>query len=267
MEKKKARKAPKPLNYVTGTPVDEHTKIAILKFVGATFAMMVAFLIFGMMMMWKNTVLRVGLNLGLLLFGYLIFLQGGMNAGTTAVNKGEIFYQRDQTGRETSERERREAYHPMKGFVVSLLGSIPVFLIALILALTTQRVMSSAGVMPSWMETLERREEIGGALMSYHQAASMSLTDVLRMLVRMMLMPMVNIIGAERKDALLLLERLSPLLVLIPALFYGVGYQGGVRVRQRVHTDIEAGKRKIKRRQKRERQERNRAPKGPERLN
>ena len=265
MEKKKAVKPLKPLAFVKGEPIDGHTVVAVLKYIAATFGMMVAFLLLGSMMMWNNMFLRVFLNVGLLLFGYLLFYQAGMNSGTTAVNKGEIIYQRDQTGRATSEQERREAYHPVKGFVVSLLGSIPMLLIALGLALTAQKVMTSAGALPDWLTTLERREEIGGALASYHQAVSLSLTDALRLMVRMYLMPIVNIIGAEGKEALLTLERVSPLLVMIPALFYGLGYRAGVRVRQRVHTQIEAGKRKIKRRQKRE--NRNRTHKGPERLN
>lgn len=265
MDKKKTDKTRKPLAFVAGAPVDSRTAAGALKYVAATFGLMAAFLLLGAMMMWKNTILRVGLNLGLLLFGYLIFYQAGLSAGTVAVNKGEIFHQRDTTGRTTSEKERMEAYHPLKGFIVSLLGSIPIFLIAVVLALTARKVMTSAGALPDWLQTLERREEIGGALLSYHQAAGITLTDALRLMVRMSLMPLVNIIGPEGKDALLTLERVSPLLVMIPALFYGMGYQGGVRVRQRVHSDIEAGKRKIKRRQKRE--NRNRTHKGPERLN
>ena len=267
MSKKKADKASKPLDYVMGSPVDGGTARAALKFALATFGLMVGFLLLGAMMMWKNIALRVALNLGLLAFGYLLFWQMGLTAGTIAVNKGEIVRQRELTDRPVSESERREAYHPMKGFILSLLGSIPVFLIAAVLALTAQKVMTGAGTLPSWLETLERREEIGAALVSYHQKAAMTLTDVLRLLVRMSIMPLVNILGAENKDGLLLLERLSPLLVLLPAVFYGAGYQGGVGVRQRVHSDIEAGKRKIKRRQKRERQQRNRAGKGPEQLN
>lgn len=265
-KKKKTAKAARPLQYVKGTPVDGRTAVSAVKYALSTLVLMVAFLLFGTMMMWKNLALRLFLNSGVLLFGYLMFWQGGMSAGTIAVNKGEIIFQRDQTGRESSDGERREAYHPLKGFIVALLGSIPMFLVALGLSLTARRVMSSAGVLPNWLGMIERREEIGAALQSYHQAMGLSLTDVLRLMVRMWLMPVVNIIGAENKDALLLLERVSPLLMLIPALFYGLGYQRGVSVRQRVHTDIEAGKRKIRRRQKRERQQR-RADKGPGQLN
>ena len=265
MEKKKTAKALKPLDYVKGEPLDGRTVPAVLKYIAATFGVMVAFLLLGSMMMWNNMFLRVFLNMGLLLFGYLMFYQAGMSSGTIAVNKGEIVWQRDQTGRETSAQERREAYHPLKGFVVSLLGSIPVLLIALGLALTAQKVLTGAGALPEWLRTLERREEIGSALASYRQPVGLTLTDVLRLMIRMFLMPYVNIIGGEGKDALLTLERLSPLLVLIPAVLYGLGYQAGVRIRQRVHAQIEVGKRKIKRRQKRE--NRNRTHKGPERLN
>lgn len=268
MEKKKTNKAPlKPWPYVTGKPVDGKTALSAIKFCLATVGMLVAFLFLGAMMMWNNLLLRVLLNAVLLLFGYVIFWQSGLNAGTGAVNRGEILYQRQATGRENDAREIEESYHPMKGFIVGLLGSIPLFLCALGLALTAQRVMSTAGALPGWLATLERREEIGNALVAYHQSVSMSVTDILRLIIRMALMPLVNIIGGENKEGLLLLERVSPLLVLIPGLCYGVGYRGGVWVRTRVHADIEKGKRRIKRRQKRERQQRSRPNKGPEQLN
>ena len=87
----------------------------------------------------------------------------------------------------------------------------------------------------------------------------------MRVVVRMLIMPFVNMVGATNADGLLTLERLSVLPMLLPALCYGVGYQQGVRVRTRVHTDIATGKRKRARKAKK--QQRARAAKGPEQLN
>ena len=88
----------------------------------------------------------------------------------------------------------------------------------------------------------------------------------MRLIVRMMVMPFVNIIGADNKDAILLLERVSPLINLLPVLAYGLGYVNGVGVRTSVHTNIALGKKKAKRKQAKERRARRQA-KGPEQLN
>lgn len=268
MEKKKKLESPRKVwPFLTGKPIDGRTPMAAFKFFLASLAMLVAFLIVGAMMMWNNFILRAVSNGVLLLGAYVIFWQSGVAAGTDAVNLGEMLYQRQATGRDHDLSELPRSYHPAKGYLTALFGSIPLFLCAVALALTAQRVMVGAGTLPSWLASLERREEIGQALISYHQGETMTGTDVLRLIIRMAIMPVVNIIGGENKEGLLLAERLSPLLVLLPAVFYGVGYTGGVKVRTKIHADIEAGKRKLKRRQKRERNQRTGGNRGPGQLN
>lgn len=267
-KKKKKQSAPRePWPFLTGSPTDSRTPAAAGKFFLSTLGLMVALLILGTMMMWNNVILRVIMNALVQVFAYGIYWQSGLGAGTQAVNLGEILHQRRSTGREVNASELKQAYHPAKGFIIALLGSLPMFLCALVLALTTEKVLTGAGALPSWLESLERREEIGGALAMYHQSASLSVTDVTRLLIRMILMPLVNIVGAGSKGTMVALERLSPLLVLIPGVCYGLGYMGGVQVRSQVHADIEAGKRRIKRRQKRERQQRAKREQGPGQLN
>lgn len=268
MEKKKKLESPRKVwPFLPGHPVDSRTPVTALKYFLATFALLLAFLILGAMMLWDNLILRVVTNGLLLLFAYGVYWQSGVTAGTNAVNLGEMLYQRQATGRDHDLSELPKSYHPAKGFIVALLGSIPLFLCAVALAFTAQRVMVSAGALPSWLDSLQRREEIGGALIGYHQSEAIGVTDILRLIVRMAIMPIVNIVGGENKDGLLLMERLSPLLVLLPAVCYGVGYTGGVKVRTKIHQDIEAGKRKLKRRQKRERAQRTGGSKGPGQLN
>lgn len=273
MERNKKKKKPQePLRYLKGAPLDNQTIPAAVKLCLSMLVLMFAFLLLGMMLMWKNTALRVTVNAFLLFLAYFVYWQAGLNAGATAVNLGEILWQRQETDREIEAGERKRSFHPAKGFLTGLIASIPIFLCAVGLALTAEKIMSSAGTLPSWIESLERREEIGGALASYHVGASLSTTDVLRLLVRMAIMPFVNIVSSENRDGLLILERVSPLLVLLPGLSYGLGYLSGVSVRARIHADIEAGKRRMKNRQKREMQQRRKqrrpeTDRGPGQLN
>ena len=81
-------------------------------------------------------------------------------------------------------------------------------------------------------------------------------------------MPFISMCGAENKDIILIVEKLSPVLVLLPALAYGIGYLQGPAMRKRVHTEIAANRRKRMLREKRERKARIAIkPKEPEQLN
>ena len=123
-------------------------------------------------------------------------------------------------------------------------------------------------MLPSWMDSFMRRSEISGALTAYTQSASLSFTDILRIAIRLLIMPFVSMAGTDNKDTLLLMERLSPLFLLLPAAAYGTGYLRGPSVRAGVHTEIAANNRKRISREKKERRARaERNQKGPEQLN
>ena len=68
-------------------------------------------------------------------------------------------------------------------------------------------------------------------------------------------------------DAMLLAERLSPLIVLLPAAAYGTGYLQGQKERTRIHTGIAENRKSRARKEKRARKARMNRPKGPEQLN
>jgi len=267
MEKKKQKidKVSKP--YLKGDVIDRTTLGSALKFFGGTVAMAVLLLIVGVMMSFDQTWLNILVNVFVILGIYLFFHQMGLTSGADAVNQGEIMYAREEKGRPVAKWERSMCYHPLKGLASALLGSIPLFLCALILALIAQRQMSNLGALPAWVGALEGREEIGNALAIYHETGSMSLEGVLRLIVRMTTMPYVNMIGAANKDGLLILERMSPIVCLMPAVFYGVGYMGGVGVRTNIHTNIALGKKKARRKQAKERKARMQTRRGPEQLN
>lgn len=265
-KKQKIQKVTKP--YLKGAAIDRTTLPGALKFFGGTIVLCVVFLIMGVMMNLEAQWLNVTINVAILLATYLFFQQIGLGSGADAVSQGEIMYAREEKGRPVADWERKLCFHPLKGFLSALIGSIPLFLCSLVLALIAQRQMTNLGTLPSWLSGIESREEIGAALTYYHEAGSMSLESVLRLIVRMSTMPYVNLVGAADKDAMLLLERISPILNLLPAAAYGIGYLGGVSVRTSVHTNIALGKKKAKRKQAKERRARQQqVHRGPEHLN
>ena len=265
MKKQKIEKVSKP--YLKGDMIDRTTLPGALKFFAGTVALTIVFLIIGVMMNWETTWLNIAVNLFIVLGVYMFFSQIGMTAGADAVNQGEIMYSRQEKGRPVADWERSLCFHPLKGLVSALIGSIPLFVASLVLALIAQRQVSSLGALPSWVSGLESRPEIGNALAYYHETGSMSLEAALRLIVRMSTMPFVNMVGAADKDGMLLLERISPILNLLPAVAYGLGYMGGVSVRTNVHTNIALGKKKAKRKQAKERRARQQTRRGPEQLN
>lgn len=264
-KKKKIQKVSKP--YMKGDICDRTTLPGALKFFAATVVLAVVFLVLCVMMTFEAPWLNIAANLSVAVAAYMFFSQFGTTAGADAVNQGEIMYSREEKGRPVAAWERSMCYHPLKGFVTALIGSIPLVLCSVILACVAQRQMSTLGTLPSWLSGIESRPEIGNALAFYHESGSMTLEAAMRLVVRMSIMPFVNMVGAADKNAMLVLERVSPLLNLLPGLAYGVGYMKGVSVRTSVHTNIALGKKKARRKQAKERRARRQSTRGPEQLN
>lgn len=265
---KKIEKVSKP--YLKGSMVDKTLPGGAVKFFFFTVLMLFAYVMIAVVMSWDNVIVNLLIN-GMLLFAtWLIIWSSGMNSGADAVNQGEIMLQRQEKGRPVAAWEKAMCYHPLKGLIIALVGSLPLLLCSVGLACLAQRQMTPLGALPSWTAALENRQEIAGALAVYHQDGSITLEAVLRLIVRMSIMPWVNIVGAENKDGMLILERISPLLNLIPAIVSGVGYMMGTQARTAVHTNIALGKKKAKKKQAKERRARRQKQatrRGPEQLN
>ena len=251
--------------YVRGTLFDKHTVFSALKFFGAMFGTTIALLCLGSTIVFDIPWLSTLLNIGLLLAMYALFMNTGSSKSVAQITQGEMLYNRRESGRTLNKEDERSCYHPLKGFVNALLGTIPFLLLALILAVTAERLMTATGTLPSWINNFENRVEIGAPLAHYHESDALTLTAVCRIVIRMLLMPFVTLIGTNNYEALLVLERISPLLVLLPAACYGFGYTRGPGLRAVVHTSIRANDRKRRKREKR--MQRDRALQQPEQLN
>ncbi len=257
--------------FLTGDPVDAGTLKSALMIFGGLFLVAFGYMLGGAVMTFDNLPLRVLLNGLILTVALGVFYFAGSSNGTIAVNQGEILYRRKETGREIKKEELSLCYHSLKGFLIGVIATVPLFICALILAMTARRLMSTPGTLPSWVTGLTSRKDITDALYVYTAGSPLTVTVIVRVIVRLSLMPLVNMVSSSNPDGMLVLERLSPLLVFLPGLAYGVGYTRGPANRTKVHTDIARNKKtaaKKARQQKKRRQAiAQRANRKPEQLN
>lgn len=254
-----ARQKSAPKSFLRGSMLDARTVRTSLSFFGALLVMIFLNLILtatfaSLSLAW----LRVFFCAAHLAVYYAIAWYSGRSRGTAAVALGETAQSRLDAGKEVTEAERRLCWHPLKGLASALIGSLPALAIAVIVALTAQRQSYSPGVLPEWIGGLRSRPDVTEPLAVYTQGVPATSSDILRVAVRALIMPYVALVGSDKFDAVLALDRLSPLLVLLPAVFFGAGYLTGPRSRAVVHDTIREGEQKRKRRELRERRERQR---------
>ena len=83
--------------------------------------------------------------------------------------------------------------------------------------------------------------------LQYYQATEpFTAGVVLRVIMRLLLYPYINLVGARNASLTLLVDRLSPLALLVPYLGYVVGYLRGRHSRAMLHGSMAARKAKAK---------------------
>lgn len=227
------------------------------------FVFLISALVFSFEAFWLRTVCSCLVVAAAFFFTY----SQGAAQGENDAGYGEIMYVRKQEGKAVSQDEQNRCFHPLKGFYAVLISALPFVAVAIFFACNTQLDVHTLGTLPSWTGALLEHNETGDALAYYSMNQhTLQYMDVLRIFVRGLIMPFVNIAVGLNNHAVLLVERLSPLLLLIAPLGYGVGYTQGVRMRIRINTSIQLGVEKKKRQQKRERKQRQRTARKPEQL-
>ena len=255
--------------FVRGDAFDENTARNSLKFFGTMVVIILISFIACSSTAFGSTVLKLGLNLAVIGVQMMLYFNFGSNHGTEAVSRGEILYTKKERNQEYNESERRISYHPAKGFIIAVIGTLPILIPALILAFRTTIQTTDSGTLPSWMQAYTSRSDIGNALVNYTQPEAMGVVDYIRAFIRICIIPFVNVIGHESKSGMLLLEKISPIIVILPSVFYGFGYMAGKKVRTRIHTVIsENDKNRIRKERKRIRKQNSQARRrDPEQLN
>ena len=238
--------------FLTGSITDENTVKNCMQFFGTLILVFFVSFIACATASFDNLILRLILNTAVIAVTLMVFYNNGAGRGADAVTQGEILYQKQEKGRTFSNSERAVCFHPMKGYLIGLAGTLPFLIAAAILAANTSVQMTDAGTLPSWMQGYVRRSDIGNALVNYTNPEGMRFIDYLRAFVRICILPFINIVGYNNKIGLLAMERISPLILLLPAISFGTGYLKGKKIRTRIHTVIsENDKRRIRKENKR----------------
>ena len=248
--------------FLTGQPTDSTSVKRSLSVLGTIVISMFIYLVAGPVLMIENLVLRVLIAIAFEGMFVALCYSNGLNAGFADVTFSEIAYQRREDGKPLEADEEKKCFNRLKGLISGLIGCLPLFFAALALAVFTKPQWYTLSALPSWISALERRTEIGNALLMYHQDIGFGILEIIRILVRLAVMPFVTMVGAENVMGVVWVERLSPLVLLLPGIGYGIGYLGGPKARARVHGDIAASVRRKKKREKKRMSQR----KGPEQL-
>ncbi|MBR6524572.1 MAG: hypothetical protein IKT57_01215 [Clostridia bacterium] len=209
------------------------------------------FLMVGAALNFKSMLLNVLLNAGAVVATIGMTYMEGLKNGDSDVSVGEIAHVRRESGREVEKADMDRSYHPLKGALIALIGAAPLLLLGLVHAVCAEPQTYTLGTLPGWLDSISA-EEVQLPLAYYNRDTSMGMIQVVRILVRLSLLPYINIISTENIQVLLLLDRISPLLMLLPALGYAAGYLRGPVSRSYTHGKIAANTRRHKRKQQKE---------------
>lgn len=222
-----------------------------LKVFGYFIFFSVLYVIAGSALNFDSFVLRLIPNLLLVVICGGIMYTKGAALGETDVSLGEIVYARLQDGKAVDEQDKKQSFHPGRGWLIFLLAILPLLLITLPVALTAEKQVYQSQTLPSWVSAFKSNEEIYAPLAFYDVKEQMGALDLMKYISRLLIFPFISIFRTENLNALLWLDRLSPVLAVLSGFAFPLGYMAGPMFRTRVHEDIARNKRKQKKKQKR----------------
>lgn len=224
-----------------------------LKILGYQVAFVFLYLFVVQALYFESLALRLPLNLAVVAALFMLLYLDGTRDGANDTAFAEIAYGKQAQGKEASGSELDRCFHRMKGAFSVLVGILPLLLICVVFAFAATEQRYRLGALPEWVAAYEDRADVGLALQYYHQQEALVPQDLMRVAVRLLIFPFVNILGTENRQAILWMERLSPLLLAVIPSGYAVGYLQGENARARLHGEILAGVKKRRKRVKAER--------------
>ncbi len=250
---KKPKKNKRPLvfkPYAKGNAFDAAALKRSLRLMAYFFLFVFLYLIVGSALQFDSMFLRVLMNVMMVLVCAAVVYMDGARLGENEVAYGEIVYTRQQSGKATDEKDKLRCYHPLKGVMIALAAAVPVLLLTLPHAVTAVKQVYSLQRLPKWVSGYTNQAEVMAPLQFYSQEVSVTVMDILRMISRILIFPFANIATVDNADALLVMDRLSPLLACLPLAGFPLGYLTGPRARALVHGDISNSNRRAQRRKK-----------------
>ena len=209
------------------------------------------YLVPGSVLQFENTALRIAANLVMLFICAAIIYVNGARMGENEVAHGEIVLNRKEAGGEITRQDLEKCYHPWKPLFIVLVAALPLALLALPHAIGAEREVYTLQGLPTWArQTMNYHEEVALPLQYYPTEGHMTFRDVLSIVVRLLTFPFVNMASSGGADAKLTVDRLSPLLIWLPAAAFPIGYWTGPRSRAMIHGDIKSNRKRYNSRRK-----------------
>ncbi len=250
--------------YVTGVWASAFAARRGLKLLLYELLFMFLFIIVGGVLTFDSFPLRLIAN-ALVLMACASFLYiDGSRHGESDVAFAEILQGHKDAGKQVAQSDLPRCFHPLKGVFTAACCALPLVLLCAVHAATAQVQSYTLQSLPSWVSAFSGQNDIGAALSYYGETPTLGALDVLRVIVRLLIYPFVNIVGVDDRFGLLMMDKLSPLLVLLIPAGYPLGYLQGRRIRAMVHGDIATDAKKRKRKAAKAR--RARQQKKPEQL-
>lgn len=197
------------------------------KILTVAIAVVVMGLMFSALQALGTAWLRVALSL-LIASGMLLMHYGdGLNKGIRDAAASRYYEHASAKGRELSGKDDAACYHPLKALCACMVVyGIPLALAAY-LAATAQDYTYVLQDLPTWLTgTYGGRMDVMAPLGAYAQTASLGAVDWIRMAVRVMELIFVNLFSNPQTMGALI-DRLSPLFILLYPASYMAGYLRG----------------------------------------
>lgn len=253
-KKKKNQLVYKP--YHQGSPWVKSCLKEALKILSFFLLFSILYVVAGSALSLDVFLLRLIMN-GLMIFVCCgIFYTKGAALGENEVALGEIVYARLQDNKPVDENDKKQSFNKLRGWLIFAIGVLPILLITLISAFSAEKQMYQMQALPGWVSSFKSNEEIYAPLLFHEAKSPMTFAELCNFVSRILIFPYVCIFTTENLDTLLLLDKLSPILAVLPAVAFPVGYMFGPLYRARMHGDIARNRRKQKKKQKKQMQQR-----------
>lgn len=250
---KKTKNKKRPLvfkPYAKGSAFDSAALKRALRVMAYFFMFAFLYVIAGSALQFGNLFVRVLLNLLMVAVCASVVYMDGARLGESEVAFGEIAYARQQAGKEMEPKDKMRCYHPLKGAVIALIAAAPVVLLTLPHAVTAVKQTYFLQQLPKWVSGYSNQAEVMAPLQFYSREVHVTVLDILRMVSRVLIFPFANMATVDNTDALLVMDRLSPLLACLPLIGFPLGYLTGPRSRAAVHGDISSSNKRAQRKKR-----------------
>ncbi len=232
------------IDYNIGKPCGKSAFKLSLKIFFSMFALIFVFLIFGSMLIFKSNILSIVVNLLFISLCFYFMFVSGLSSGESHAAYSEIVFKKIVTGEPVDNKEKDKCYHKLKGVCAFLIGALPYLILAIIFATITTKQYYTLGSLPNWINTYKYQTDIGLALDYYYTFEPIKFIDILRIIVRAATMPYFSMFNNFGVNTIYLLEKLTPLLVLIVPSGFALGYYFGEKSRIKINSSIKANQKR-----------------------